>query len=101
MQKRLRWIGYGKRKNDGLVPKIFLFSETHDGPRKRGLSSLRYHDNCKSDMKPSDINAGNWEVCAKEHSFWTRARSYTEKGNEHATAGSKATSKMIQIPQKA
>ena len=38
--------------------------------KRSGLTLLRYHDNCKSDMKSFDMNVDNWEVCAMQRSSW-------------------------------
>ena len=70
IQKRLRWLGHVKRMDDSRIPKTVLFSEARDGSRKQGRPLLRYHDNCKSDMKSFDMNVDVWEVCATQRSFW-------------------------------
>ena len=70
MQKRLRWLGHVKRMDNSRIPKTVLFSEARDGSRKQGRPLLRYHDNCKSDMKSFDLNVENWEVCAMQRLSW-------------------------------
>ena len=59
-----------KRMDDSRVPKTVLFSEARDGSRKQGRPLLRYHDNCKSDMKSFDMNVDSWGVCATQRSSW-------------------------------
>ena len=56
--------------DDSRIPETALSSEAHDGSRKQGSPLLRYHDNCKSDMKSFDLNVDNWEMCAMQRSSW-------------------------------
>ena len=62
-QKRLRWLGHVKWMDDSHTPKTILFSEACDGSRKQGRPLLRYHDNCKSNMK-------SFDMCATQRSSW-------------------------------
>ena len=45
--------------DDSRIPKTVLVSEARDSSRKQGRPLLRYHDNCKNDMKSFDMNVDN------------------------------------------
>lgn len=50
-QRRLRWLGYVRRMDDGRIPKHILYGELATGSRRTGRPILRYKDTCKRDMK--------------------------------------------------
>ena len=67
-----------------FLPKTVIFSEAHDGSRIQGHPLLRYHDNCKSDMKSLNMNVDNWEVCETQRSSWRENVTMGARRNEQA-----------------
>ena len=85
-QRRLRWLGYVHRMEDGRIPKDLLCGQLASGCRPVGRPALRYKDVCKRDLKLTDINPDSWEKFADDRDGWRHAvrdgvRSGEEKRN--------------------
>ena len=65
-QRRLPWLGYVRRMEDGRIPKDILYGEQALGRRTTGRPHLRYKDVCVRDMKAVDIDTMSWEVLAAD-----------------------------------
>ena len=72
-QRRLRWLVHVHRMEDGRIPKDVLYGELALGRRPVGRPALRYKDDCKRDLKLTDINTGSLESLAEDRSGWRQA----------------------------
>ena len=72
-QRRLRWVGYVRRMEDGRIPKDILYGELTLVMRTTGRPHLRYKDVCARDMKAVDIDTMSWEGLAADRTKWRRA----------------------------
>ena len=89
-QRRLRWLGYVHRMEDGQIPKDVLYGELAMGRRPVGHSTLCYKDVCKRDLKLTDINTGSWESLARGSQRLASScagRSQKRRGEEKQTDG--------------
>ena len=69
-QRRSRWLGHVRRREDGRLPKDVLYGELTSGSRPVGRPMLRYKDDRKTDMKSAEINPDSWEAAAADRSNW-------------------------------
>lgn len=67
--RKLRWLGYVSRMDEGRIPKEILLGElaTCSSPPRR--PHLQYKDILKRDMKASDINPTCWEAVAIDRRY--------------------------------
>ena len=68
-QRHLRWAGQIQRMDDARLPKLLLYGELANAPRKQGRPRLRFKDVIKRDLKYFSINLDNWEALASERSI--------------------------------
>ncbi|KAK0133547.1 putative uncharacterized transposon-derived protein F52C9.6 [Merluccius polli] len=55
-QRHLRWAGHIQRMDDARLPKLLLYGELANAPRKQGRPRLRFKDVIKRDLKYFSIN---------------------------------------------
>lgn len=69
-ERHLRWTGHIYRMNDTRLPKILLYGELANAPRKHGRPHLRFKDVIKRDLQAFSINLDNWEALANDRPNW-------------------------------
>eukprot|EP00058_Branchiostoma_floridae_P011885 XP_002597373.1 hypothetical protein BRAFLDRAFT_66510 [Branchiostoma floridae] len=60
----MRWLGYVRHREDGLILKELLYGELNSGERSIGRSQLHFKDVCNRDLTALDIDTGRC-ACAK------------------------------------
>ena len=68
-QRRLRWLGYVRRMENGRIPKD-LYGELASGKRSVGRPQLHFKDVYKRDMRTLNIDYQHWEDLADDQSHW-------------------------------
>ena len=72
-KRRLRWLGYTVRMNDGRIPKDLLYGELVQEKHLIDRSQLCYKDVCKRDLKDLEIDLNRWETLASDRLAWRQA----------------------------
>ena len=72
-KRRLRWLGYVCRMEDGRIPKDLLYGELAAGQRPVDRPALRFKDVCKCDLKCTGLDTDSWEALAVDRSCWRHA----------------------------
>ena len=67
-QRRLCWLGHGRRIKDGRIPKDFFYEELTAGKRNLGRPQLRFRDACKRDINEVSIDKNKCEELATDRS---------------------------------
>lgn len=90
--RRLRWLGHVRRMSDTRLPKILLYGELSNAPRKVGRPHLRWKDVIKRDLKDFGFNPKTFETTAENRSSWrsaTHAGLATDVENYHLNQAEK------------
>lgn len=80
--RRLRWLGHVRRMPNDRLPKVILYGELVDAPRKIGRPHLRWKDVIKRDLRDFDIEFTTFEPIAEDRTAW---RSKLRTGLDHDT----------------
>ena len=88
MRNQLRWVGHTTRMADERIPKMLLYGQLNNAPRKVGRPLLRFKDKLKSNLKTLDFDLSEWEDLAKQRPEWrslcySRVKSFEERRVEH------------------
>jgi len=70
IKSQCRWAGHVVRMDDSRIPKILLYGQLEDAPRKIGRPLLRYKDKLKANLKSLDLDVNNWESIATDRKLW-------------------------------
>ena len=70
MKNQLRWVGHTSRMNDARIPKMLMYGELTNAPRKVGRPLLRFKDKLKSNLKALDFDLHGWEDLSKQRDEW-------------------------------
>ena len=89
-QRRLRWLGYVSRMEDGRISKDILYGKLETRTRTVRRPGLRFMDVCKRDMEASEINPTKLEAYASDCAVKTciqrsdqrRVEQWEEKGQQ-------------------
>ena len=56
--------------DDSCIPKILLYGQLEDAPRRIGRPLLRYKDELKANLKALDLDVASWETTATDRKLW-------------------------------
>ena len=70
IKNQLRWVGHTLRMSNERIPKMLMYGELTNAPRKVGRPLLRYKDKLKSNLKALDIDLRGWEEVSKQRDQW-------------------------------
>ena len=60
IKAQCRWAGHVVRMDDSHIPKMLLYGQLEDAPRKIGRPLLRYKDKLKANFKSLDLDLNTW-----------------------------------------
>ena len=106
MKNQLRWVGHTTRMSDERIPKMLLYGELSNAPRKVGRPLLRFKDKLKSNLKALDVDLSNWEDLTKQRDEWrsqthSRVNSYEKQrmmNLQQSRANRKSRSSSVSAP---
>ena len=88
MKNQLRWVGHTSRMPDDRIPKMLLYGQLNNAPRKVGRPLLRFKDKLKSNLKALEFDLSEWEDLSQQRQEWhhqchSRVKSFKKRRIEH------------------